>query len=107
MRALQLAVLATLLIALASCGLTMGQQNRALAVLEELRASGAITGEQLNAMREAILGAGFGGWLETIGGSLGGAALAYFGVRLDRGAPERVRQLARSGADPYRGAPTP
>lgn len=95
MRNTILLVLVALL--LMSCGLMSPQQQEtALAAIDRMLTMGTITQEQYAALRQAILDAGTAAWWEQAVQVIGGAALAYVGVRLDRGAPERVRAKAKT-----------
>jgi hypothetical protein len=80
------ALLAALsLLSLTACGLLSPEtQQTAIAVLDQLRAQGAITPEQHAALLQALL-AGSAPWWQTLAQILGSAALAYFGVMARRG----------------------
>lgn len=76
---------------LCACGLLSPEtQQTAIAVLDQLRATGAITQEQHAALLQALL-AGGEPWWQTLVQMLGGAALAYWGVMTRRGPTQAQR----------------
>lgn len=81
------ALLACLIVVLcSSCGLlSPQQQGDALGAIDGMLRAGVITQEQWEALRAAILGSGTAEFWTQLGTTLGGAALAYFGVQIRRG----------------------
>lgn len=89
MKTLRLAVLCLVLVlVLCSCGLLSPQeQQTALAALDEMLRTKAITPAQYAALREALLAGGSGAWWQQFAQVAGSAVLAIAGVRLQRGPP--------------------
>lgn len=89
---------------LVSCGLlSPAQQAASLAAIDQLRASGAITQEQWESMRDAILDVGMWSWLEEAATALTGAALAYVGVQVRRGVDHRAGGYGPGAQPPVTG----
>ena len=78
-------VVAVLLLAGCVTSMPADTMSAALQAIDDLRASGAITLEQWQAMRDAIVAAGSQTWWFEAAQTLGAAALGYFGVQLKRG----------------------
>ncbi|NRA59131.1 MAG: hypothetical protein HRU13_13550 [Phycisphaerales bacterium] len=87
------AALAAVCLLLTGCGmLSPEQQQHALQVVDQMVAQGSITHAQGQAMRESILSTG-SIWEHVI--DIGaGAALAFLGVRANRGKPTQKVGLA-------------
>ena len=93
------ALLACLVVVLCSCGLlSPQQQSDALGAIDGMLKSGSITQEQWAALRAAILDGGTMAFWTQVGSSLGGAALAYFGVQIRRGPPTTDARIAEVAA---------
>lgn len=85
---LRLALCALLVVTLCGCGLLSPQeQQTALAALDEMLRTNAITQAQYAALREALLAGGSGAWWQQFAQVAGSAVLAIAGVRLQRGPP--------------------
>lgn len=89
------------LLVLAGC-MTPAHQATALDGLEQMRATGAITPEQFEAMRDSILGAGPWAWVERAITAVTGGALGIAGVQRLRGPSatpeERVTRAVHKAA---------
>jgi len=98
--ALRWAALAAVCLMLCSCGLFTNEQvEAALTVINSLAEDGKITGEQAEAMRQALMANTGEPWWMQGGKLVLEVALAIAGVRLWRGpsatAAERVARAAR------------
>lgn len=79
-------LLALVAVALCSCALlSPAQQQTALSVLDGMRANGAITKAQYDALVEALLSGSSTAWWQQLVQIAGSAALAYAGVQWRRG----------------------
>lgn len=88
MRYLTLATMAVFCLTLTACGLLDPQQQAtALQVVDQMLAQGTVTQAQADALREAILSGGQAHWWQQAATAVIGAAVAYVGVRIERGAP--------------------
>ena len=77
---------------LTSCGLlSPADQQTALEVVDVMARQGTVTGEQAEALRQAILGAGQQVWWHQLGQIVLGAAMGYLGVQA---APGRAATVA-------------
>lgn len=73
-------------VALCSCGmLSPDQQQTALQVLDGMRANGAITQAQYEALVQSLLSGSTVAWWQQLIQVIGSAALAYAGVQWRRG----------------------
>jgi hypothetical protein len=89
-------VLASIAVLLSACGtMSPAQQEAAIQVLSQMRASGVITEEQHQALLQALLQAGTAHFWEQAVTAVGGAILAYAGVQARRKADHRQARLTR------------
>jgi len=96
--AIRWAALAAVCLTLCSCGLFTNEQvEAAISVINKLAEDGKITGEQAEAMRQALLANTGEPWYMQIGKMVLEIGLAVAGVRMWRGpsatAAERVARL--------------
>jgi len=95
------AVLAAVCLALCSCGLLNSEQiEAALTVIDQLAEDGKITGEQAEAMRQALMANTGEPWYLQVGRVALEVGMAVLGVRLWRGpsATAAERLVRRGGA---------
>lgn len=97
MNIIKWAMLAVVCLSLTACGLLDPQQQQtALQVVDQMLDQGTITPEQAEALRQTILQGGQVHWWEQAATAVLGAAMAYVGVRVQRGAPTQKVGLPAS-----------